>query len=581
MSNQVEIINSIIKNFKNENSLKEKYIFEAFSITQILNSKDIDIDDIYDSIVDGGQDGGIDSVVFLINDKYLPTLDDLKEMIKNKDINRKSEVEIYIIQIKDSESYKEGVFDRLSLTFTDIFDFDKDEKYLLKNYNGDLVDKIKIIRYILSDIAVLTNNISLNIVYINKGDCKKIQPSVVGRGNILKRQLDNINISKIEIKYYGVNELREAYLKPEDSELIIKYNGQLNSIFLDEKNVAYIIISNLKDYYEFITNDDNKIRESVFESNVRHFQGNITVNSKIVDTLKKEKSMEFWWLNNGITILVSEIVPLPANKLRLTNVQIVNGLQTTFCIFNEFKDKDLSKEQRSIMIKIIKTDDDKCIDKIISSTNSQTEVRPADLRATDELQRDIENYFLGKGYYYDRRKNYYKNQRKERGKIFGIAKTAQYVETILFRRPNNARSNPTSLLKSDDNYNRIFNKDFKIEAYLKCCLIFKVVDKYIKDIDPEKDLIQNKYKASIKNFTFHLMLIIVCIHLKKSEFNDDDVSKINISNFNIEEFEEAVQFLIKCLDIFNDENKIENAINTAKAKPFTDKINEMLDKRFL
>lgn len=580
MSNQVEIINSIIKNFKNENGLKEKYIFEAFSITQILNSKDIDTDDIYDSIVDGGQDGGIDSVIFLINDKYLSTLDDLKEMIRNKEINRKSEVEIYIIQIKDSENYKETVFDRLSLTFTDIFDFDKDEKYLLKNYNGDLVDKIKIIRYILSDIAVLTNNISLNVVYINKGDSKKIQPSVISRGDILKRQLDNINISKIEIKYYGVNELREAYLKPEDSELIIKYNGQLNSIFLDEKNVAYIIISNLKDYYEFITNDDNKIRESVFESNVRHFQGNITVNGKIVDTLKKEKSIEFWWLNNGITILVSEIVPLPANKLRLTNVQIVNGLQTTFCIFNEFKDKDLSKEKRSIMIKIIKTDDDKCIDKIISSTNSQTEVRPADLRATDELQRDIENYFLGKGYYYDRRKNYYKNQRKERGKIFGIAKTAQYVETILFRRPNNARSNPTSLLKSDDNYNRIFNKDFKIEAYLKCCLIFKVVDKYIKDTNPEKDVIQNKYKASIKNFTFHLMLIIVCIHLKKSKFNDDDISKISISNFNIEEFEEAVKFLIKCLDTFNDENKIENAINTAKAKPFTDKINEMLDKRF-
>ena len=62
------------------------------------------------------------------------------------------------------------------------------------------------------------------------------------------------------------------------------------------------------------------------------------------------------------------------------------------------------EETRTVLVKIIKTNNSKYIDKIISSTNSQTEVRPADLRATDDLQKDIEQYFLSKGYYYDRRK---------------------------------------------------------------------------------------------------------------------------------------------------------------------------------
>lgn len=580
MSNQQQIINSIIENFKSENDLKDKNLFEVFSIMQILNKKDIEIEDAYDSVVDGGQDGGIDSVIFLINDKYLSTEEELREMILNKEINRKSEVEISIIQIKDSENYKETVFDRLSLTFVDIFDLKKDEKKLLKNYNTELIDKVKILRIILNEVAVLTNNISLSILYVNKGDSNKTPISVKNRGNLLEEQVKElVNIKNIEIKYYGCDELRSAYLEPEECELIIKYNDELNSIFLHEKNVAYIITANLKDYYEFITNED-KIRENIFESNVRHFQGNVTVNGNIINTLKDEKDIEFWWLNNGITILVSEIVPLPANKLKLTNVQIVNGLQTTFCIYNEFKDKDIASENRSIMIKIIKTDDSKYIDKIISSTNSQTEVRAADLRATDELQRDIESYFLSKGYYYDRRKNFYKNQRKERNKIFSIAKTAQYIETLLYKKPNNARSNPTSLLKSDDNYSRIFTKDNSIEVYLNSCLIYKVVDRYVKDIESSNDPVQLKYRTSIKNFTFHLMLIIVCVHLRKASFTDKDIAKIDINNINIEEFEEAVKFLIECLDEFNLSSEIENAINIAKSKAFTDKLDTMLKARY-
>ena len=218
------------------------------------------------------------------------------------------------------------------------------------------------------------------------------------------------------------------------------------------------------------------------------------VNNDIIKTLEEESFIEFWALNNGITILADEITPITNNRLRINNLQIVNGLQTSFCIYNYFKNNPntVENEKRSMLVKIIKVTDETMSDKIIKCTNSQTAVRPADFRATDTYQRDIENNFWVNGLYYNRRKNYYKNQGKPRAKIYSIANTAQYVEAILFASPSSARNNPTSLLKKDANYNRIFNKNNDINIYRQCCMIYSNVKKVVKTISKDKDLIKEK-----------------------------------------------------------------------------------------
>lgn len=575
MSNMEEVLNAIIKTFKDENELGSKNIFELFSISQIYAEKELEIQDIYDSIVDGGQDGGIDSIIFFIDDKNISTIEELDDII----LDRRSEVEINIIQSKESSGFKESVFDKLSLTFSEILSNVSTADELRNHYNQDLVEKVVLLRRLLDVASIKTSNIKLNIVYISKGDVERLPKGVSDRGELLKSQMQEyFKIPKgIEIKYYGANELRDLYLKPEETELILKTQKSLNSIFMNENNVAYIALVKIKDYFDFITDENKKIKENIFESNVRHFQGDVTVNKKISSTLNEGQTVEFWWLNNGVTLIVNEIVALPTDKLRLTNVQIVNGLQTTFCIYNELKDKELLDDNRSIMVKIIKANDDSCIDSIISATNSQTEVRAADLRATDRFQRDIESYFLSKGYYYDRRKNFYKNQGKKRSKIFTIAKTAQYIETILFRNPHSARSNPTSLLKSDGNYNRIFNEQISIDTYLKVCCIYKISDSYIKDLN-ENDPMQVKYNASIKNYKFHLMLFMVYFYLKKPDFSDSDIKKIELDEINIEIFEKSVEFLMKCIEEYKEDTGSDNVINIAKSKAFTDYINKKIEE---
>lgn len=572
MSNQIKLIESVINNFKTENSLGDNMSFELFSISQVLKKYDIDFQDIEDSDVDGGNDGGIDNVFIFINNRYINNIEEIKELEENNEIDRKTTLEIYIIQAKASNGFKEKVWDTLSLTFQDIFDYSKSEKDLKGLYNEDLIEKTIMMRYAMDKVMSISNNIALKTLYLSKGDTKSISTGLENRGNLLKESLkEKTSISNIEILYYGGKELREIYTEPEELELIMKYSNQMSSTFLGEQNTAYVLTVNLKEYYNFFTKDEG-IRENILENNIRHFQGNVAVNRGIINTLEEDTNTEFWWLNNGVTMLASEIVSLPNNQLRIKNAQIVNGLQTTFCIYDFFNKKNSNEdnETRKILVKIIQINDLKVTDNIISYTNSQTSVRPADLRATDKFQRDIEEFFLSEGYYYDRRKNYYKNMNKDRSKIFSIGKTAQYIETLIYKNPSSARQNPTSLLKTDENYKKIFNSNINVKTYLNSCLIYKEVEKNIKELTI--DLILEKYGASIKNFTFHLMLILVTIKLEKIEFNHDEIANIDINDLDDKIFSESLAFINTLIEEVNNEKRNDNIINMAKSKNFTDKL---------
>jgi hypothetical protein len=210
------------------------------------------------------------------------------------------------------------------------------------------------------------------------------------------------------------------------------------------------------------------IEERVFDSNVRHFQGSVDVNSKIQRTVKEDLDRDFWWLNNGVTIVSPEATPL-GNRLTVSNPQIVNGLQTSYSIFSALNDGD--SDARCVLVKVIVSSDKSTVDKVISATNSQTAVGAASLRATDEVQRELEAFFETKGYHYDRRKNYYRNRGKPIAKIFGISYVAQAIHAIINRSPAAARARPTSLIKDELTYQSIFDASKDFQAYsVSTCL---------------------------------------------------------------------------------------------------------------
>ena len=138
---------------------------------------------------------------------------------------------------------------------------------------------------------------------------------------------------------------------------------------------------------------------------------------------------------------------------------------------------------RKILVKILQTDDELVRDRIIRATNRQTSVPVASLRATEDIQRDIERYFLTQGWYYDRRKNYYRNQRMRQDRIVSISFLAQAIMAMGLSRADSARARPSSLLKEDEEYGNIFDKGTPFEVYLWAAKAQKRADAFFQEAE--------------------------------------------------------------------------------------------------
>ena len=93
------------------------------------------------------------------------------------------------------------------------------------------------------------------------------------------------------------------------------------------------------------------------------------------------------------------------------NPLVVNGLQTSYEIFNHFSAGASRDDKRTLLVRVIVIDAESATsDKIITATNSQTKIEAINLHATEQIQRHIEMALKAHDLYYDRRKNYYRNQ---------------------------------------------------------------------------------------------------------------------------------------------------------------------------
>lgn len=569
MSNDKIIIEGCIKIFKesNELDLKESEVFELFSLTQIYKDKNITFENITNSIVDGSNDGGIDSMMIFIDEEFIENIDDLD----NFTFSNKTKSKFIISQCKKENSFKEGVIDKLITTMPILLDLEKNEKALLSRFNSDLVSKIILLTEVWQKTAISGGSISVEYVYI--ANAPKIEVNdIFNQKKLQLIELTSKCLSTKDIYFnnYSCNELLELYQKQKSNRLSIEFKDRPLSTDYEDFGIGYIGTVKLSKYKEFLTSDEGTIRDDLFESNIRHFQGLVDVNKKIKKTIETISEKDFWWLNNGITIIAEEPKEV-GKKLSIENIQIVNGLQTSYSIFNNYVEKN--NDERSVLVKVIINNNKEITDEIIASTNSQNPVSATLLRATEQVQRDLELFFLNEGFYYDRRKNYYKNLGKPTTKIFSIQYTAQTIQSIIFNEPHTARATPTSLLKNETTYKNIFDikKDFK--AYLNCCLINKKINDFWSKYE---DLL---IKSKLANFKLHLCCVSVKVYYKKKDITFKEIVEFDLDKIDKKLFDSTINFLNETIDKYLDENNSKNLINIAKSKEFTKYILDEIDSK--
>lgn len=120
--------------------------------------------------------------------------------------------------------------------------------------------------------------------------------------------------------------------------------------------------------------------------------------------------------------------------------------------------------------------DEQARDRIIRATNNQSPVEIAALRATDKIQRDIEDILERHEWYYERRKNYHRNIGKPFAKFVTPVYLASAVVALIFKNPARATNLRSKFMRSQLGYDAVFSNSFPIEVWPALATIYKQVD---------------------------------------------------------------------------------------------------------
>lgn len=574
------ILEEILKQYKEtatDSSTNDDENFERFAAEQLLKDENLDEDEIISGLIGDSNDNGIDGFYIFLDGELINQIEQVEGKYK--------EMKVYFHQYKNNYKIEENVVLKFNNAFNDIMNFDN------KNLNGwhyDLKNKIVLLREIILKTATYALTIKFIINHVSKANYEDIKDnkSYWSKVDNLKNLIKKFGISKLGVEYdfIGGEELKNlSYRKPEYSIDLVLKDSPLTLEFGDN-NIGYIALVSLKNYYNFIVENGN-LQKHIFDSNVRDYQNKTTVNKEIEDTITNDNNTDFWWLNNGITIIAGKDSTQIGKKLSLKNVQIVNGLQTSYSIYNTLKNIKTNEfeDARSLFVKIIICDQKDVIDRIIRATNSQNPIPSGVLRATDTTQRDIEQYFLSKGYYYDRRKNYYRNLGKPRNKIISINLLSQCIVSLVLpeKNPSRARSNPTILIKTDEDYNSLFRGDCDFQVYLNAVLIFLKVDKELKKLSSEKEFIEDsKLGKIIKLFKFHISRVLISeITSKGTPLAKDLGDEKIVENIDTDAVKKSILTLKKIIDEYEQINS-QPIDNISKQTEFSKHINKMLNIKF-
>ncbi|PKL92205.1 MAG: hypothetical protein CVV21_05495 [Candidatus Goldiibacteriota bacterium HGW-Goldbacteria-1] len=201
-----------------------------------------------------------------------------------------------------------------------------------------------------------------------------------------------------------------------------------------------------------------QFKENLFSRNVRVFFEKSKPNKAIQKTLE-ENPGEFWFYNNGITILAEKVDIIDEKRkiIEMYNPQIINGCQTVTTIGNS-KPSDAHLIARIVEVRD-ESENVQLIDGIIEANNRQNPVGERDLKSNHpyqvKLQRELEPY----NFYYERKKNQY-NQKKI--KDSKIKKMIKITNTELIRANLAFYDNLwKAFVKEDDIFSTYFDDVFK------------------------------------------------------------------------------------------------------------------------
>jgi hypothetical protein len=510
-------------------STRRDEAFEYLAFEQILKDADLSKDEIEEGTVDGRNDGGIDGFFILVNGHFLS---DPENFVWPR---TGSQIEVWIITCKHHDTFKQAPVDKLAASLAELLDFGLSTTELKGDYSDQVLRCRENLKFAYRKLSPRLSSFSINFCYASRGNASDIGESVASRSEQIKNIAEHFfGNCHSNFAFYGSTELVELHRKIPIFSLELPFCEALS------RGERYVILATLKDYYNFISDPDSgKLRRYLFDSNIRDFMGLNRVNEDIKSTLDNEDSPDFWWLNNGVTIL-STAASVVGKSIQLQDIQIVNGLQTTESIYRYFASGGQDKKDRSILIKIIVSSEEVIRDAITKATNNQTNVEPISLHATDKIQRDIEDILVRNQLFYERRKNYYVNLGHPASDIITpLYLAAGYINLIL-KSPFAAATLRSKFIRSSESYNLVFSPKTPVNVWPKIAISLKRTDEVLEKMRLTLPTVNERFVKNWRQITCFLAISKI---FGKYNFSVLDMVQLDENRLTDKEIEDVWLFI--------------------------------------
>lgn len=528
------------------NEIKEINEYEnlskAFIHWYLKNHLFMDGQEIGECIIDGSGDNGIDAIILNEEEKEL-TVMQFKFPATSKGIN---------------EEISQGDILKTINGFNILIN---------KSSTSESNSQFKEYKNKISDIDIFKFNIQF--ISFNKGIEATANKELID--NFAKNFKKDFG-SELNMKVHEKSTISNIYEKinrKNNLEINLSYKQLTSACDIESMNIkSYVGLVNSKD---LILSIEDYI-ETIFDENIRLYEGKTTVNNSIKSTASDPKESEmFYFYNNGITIICDKASNSP-NKLSvsLKGVSIVNGCQTVTSIYELYKKSKLQSGV-DILTRIIEISDYNERMKITEFLNSQNPIKDSYFIANHTIIRDLQKVLEDKGYYLERQVNEF-----EYKKMYGardindltpikLENVIQYYVGYWLDEYAALAKRGKSLLFDKNKIDEILmeiNADRVIEAYNMYNKISKIITSYRRTRRNEKkkeisDFLELSHEQFLENVDEYLfintgdILILNTTRILKekyekdnTEFDDEKLIKdsiIKIHDKLISEFPDGIK----------------------------------------
>lgn len=348
-------------------------ISKAFAHWYLNSYLKMDDQDIAESIIDGNGDNGIDAIV--VNDNKM-TLFQFKFPDKEKNIEKAIDEKTVL---KIFNGYSKLVSLRKPRVAND-------------NFLGfrEIVKEQNIFEY------------SMEFVVFNNSFSNPAQDALEEEIAKIKNATGN-EISYRVIQQKNICDLYDRIQKKARININLTYRKYDQSYNYGEEVKSSVGFLSGKELIEAC----KEHMDTIFDENIRLFEGDNDVNTGIFNTAVGEESGNFFFYHNGIVLICDTCKNSTGNQtLILEGASVVNGCQTINSLKKAY-DANILKDDVFLQFRIIETSDFDLRSKITEFLNSQTEIKDSYFLANNPFIRALQIELEEKGFFLERLANEY------------------------------------------------------------------------------------------------------------------------------------------------------------------------------